>query len=83
MLRIAPPLWMVLIAATGCGRAPATHVPVVDPEILHDAVHQLTGVIVHDIFSPPGPHGHTHTRASPLMKPSGTITRNTGASLAS
>ncbi len=44
----------VLAAGTGCANMSPeyrTHAP--DPELLHAAVHDITGVIVYDIFSPP------------------------------
>lgn len=41
-------------ALAGCGRGAATaRAPLTDAELLHAAVHQLTNVIVYDIFSPP------------------------------
>ncbi len=40
--------------AAGCANAPVDYrAQPPDPELLHAAVHQLTGVIVYDIFSPP------------------------------
>jgi hypothetical protein len=40
--------------ALGCASAPgADRARADDPELLHAAVHDLTGVIVYDIFSPP------------------------------
>jgi len=52
--RCAAALAVVTLVATACarpGRAPTTTVS--DADRLHDAAHQLSNVIVYDIFSPP------------------------------
>jgi hypothetical protein len=46
-------LVVALVSVVGCRDAPAAPASVADPELLHVAVHHLTDVIVHDIFSPP------------------------------
>ena len=49
-------LWMAALVAgaAGCGSASADYRTVpADPGLLHEALEQLTEVIVHDIFSPP------------------------------
>jgi hypothetical protein len=44
---------VVSFAALGCTRATTADSRQTDAELLHSAVHQLTNVIVYDIFSPP------------------------------
>jgi hypothetical protein len=53
--RLLPALALAALPAlAGCERAQATSPrPRTDAELLHDAVKQLTDVIVYDIFSPP------------------------------
>ena len=47
-------LAVAVTVAAACGRATATARPqATDAELLHGAMHQLTNVIVYDIFSPP------------------------------
>jgi hypothetical protein len=51
MHRLVPP---TLLVAAACAGAPADYrARPPDPELLHAAVQQLTGVIVYDIMSPP------------------------------
>jgi membrane-associated phospholipid phosphatase len=45
-------LWTALLAA-GCANAPLDYRTYADGELLREAMHDLTGVIVYDIFSPP------------------------------
>ena len=46
------PLGLALLAA-GCANAPLDYRAQADGELLRDALHDLTSVIVYDIFSPP------------------------------
>jgi PAP2 superfamily len=45
---------ITLMLTVGCANAPGDYrTRVADPEPLHDAMHELTGVIVYDILNPP------------------------------
>ncbi|HEX6135867.1 MAG TPA: vanadium-dependent haloperoxidase [Longimicrobiales bacterium] len=44
--------WVVVLA-TGCANAPVDYRAQADADLLHDALQNLTDVIVYDIFSPP------------------------------
>ncbi|MGZ8455199.1 MAG: vanadium-dependent haloperoxidase [Gemmatirosa sp.] len=47
-------LALLIVALAGCTRATASDRPdATDADLLHGAMHQLTSVIVYDIFSPP------------------------------
>ena len=50
MRRITFFVGLIVVASTGCDRRGANET---DAQLLHDAMHQLTSVIVYDIFSPP------------------------------
>ncbi|GEO09600.1 vanadium-dependent haloperoxidase [Segetibacter aerophilus] len=49
-------LWLIIIASLGCRQQPqqkANPALLTDRNLLHNNMHQLTEVIIHDMFSPP------------------------------